>query len=63
MAFYPDGYRDLTHAYQRAAVETTTFASHNLIAEFSPEIGKTFKALHFPDKFISILLPPDTPKP
>ena len=63
MAFYPDGYRDITHAYQRAAVETTTFASHNLIAEFSPEIVQVFRALHFPDKLTSALLPPDTPKP
>ena len=63
MAFYPDGYRDLTHAYQRAAVETTTFASHNLIAEFSPEIVHVLRALGISDKFTSIILPPDTPKP
>ena len=63
MAFYPDGYRDITHAYQRAAVETTTFASHNLIAEFSPEIVHVLRALKFPDKFTSAILPPDTPKP
>ena len=63
MAFYPDGYRDITHAYQRAAVETTTFASHNLIAEFSPEIVHVLRAIHVPDKLASALLPPDTPKP
>ena len=60
MAFYPDGYRDITHAYQRAAVETTSFAAHNLIEEFSPEIVHVLRAMHFPDRVADAFLPPTT---
>jgi hypothetical protein len=57
MAFYPDGFRDITHAYQRAAVETTTFASHNLVAEFSPEIVLILHKLHVSDRIANTFLP------
>jgi hypothetical protein len=63
MAFYPDGFRDITHAYQRGAVETTTFASHNLIAEFSPEIIKVLRKLHVSDRITDAFLPIDPHKP
>lgn len=59
MAFYPDGFNDLTHAYQRAAIETTTFASHNLIAEFSPEIVRVLHKLHISDRIAGAFLPPE----
>ena len=59
MAFYPDGFNDLTHAYQRAAIETTTFASHNLIAEFSPEIVRILHKLHISDRIAGAFLPPE----
>lgn len=59
MAYYPDGFNDLTHAYQRAAVEVTNFAAHNLIAEFSPELAALAHKLHFPDRIADSFLPPD----
>jgi hypothetical protein len=59
LPIYPHGYNDVTHSYQRSAVELTSFASHNLIAEFSPEIIHVFKALHLPDGFSNAVLPYD----
>lgn len=61
MAFYPDGYNDFTHAYQRAAIETTSFASHNLIAEFSPEIVRALHKMHISDRIADAFLPPVSP--
>lgn len=61
MAFYPDGYNDFTHAYQRAAMETTSFASHNLIAEFSPEIIRALHKMHISDRIADAFLPPASP--
>jgi hypothetical protein len=46
MSWEPDGFDDATHAYQRSAVELTTFAGHNLIAEFSPELSRIAVKLH-----------------
>jgi hypothetical protein len=60
MTFYPDGFRDITHAYQRASIETTTFASRNLVAEFSPEIVLILHKLHVSDRIASALLPQTT---
>jgi hypothetical protein len=61
MAFYPDGYNDFTHAYQRGAVETSSFASHNLIAEFSPEIVRVLHAFHISDRIADAFLPAESP--
>jgi hypothetical protein len=59
MAIYPDGFNDTTHAYQHAALESTSFVAHNLIAEFSPEITSILHKLHFPDRLANAFLPPD----
>jgi hypothetical protein len=61
MAFYPDGYDDFTHAYQRAAIETTSFASHNLLAEFSPEIVRALHKMHVSDRIANAFIPPISP--
>jgi hypothetical protein len=60
MAFYPDGFNDFTHAYQHASVESATFAAHNLIAEFSPEIVRLLHKLHFSDHVADAFLPPES---
>jgi hypothetical protein len=57
MAWEPDGFDDVTHAYQRSAVELSSFASHNLIAEFSPELNKLAIKFHL-GKAHSTLMPP-----
>jgi hypothetical protein len=59
MSYEPVGFDDFTHAYQRSAVEFTTFASHNLLAEFAPEIGLGLHKLHFPDRIANSFLPAD----
>jgi len=46
MAWVPDGFDDVTHAYQRSAVELTAFASHNLVLEFSPELSRILVKVH-----------------
>lgn len=60
MAIYPHGYNDFTHSYQRAAIESSTFASHNLFAEFSPEIVRVLHMLHFSDRIANAFLPPES---
>jgi len=59
MAIYPDGFNDTTHAWQRAAVEMTTFAAHNMVAEFSPEMSRILRRLHFSDRIADSFLPAD----
>ena len=61
MAFYPDGFNDFTHAYQHGAVETTSFASHNLVAEFSPEIVRALRKCHVPERITNTFLPATAP--
>jgi hypothetical protein len=63
MAYEPQGFNDATHGYQRAAVELTDFVSHNLTAEFSPEIAHIAHKLHFPDRIADSFLPPDRKQP
>jgi hypothetical protein len=63
MAFLPDGFNDTTHAYQRAAVEVTNFASHNVIAEFSPELAALAHKLHLPGWIANSFLPADRKQP
>jgi hypothetical protein len=46
MAWEPDGFNDITHAYQRTAVEFAAFGGHNLLEEFSPEIHRMRVRLH-----------------
>jgi hypothetical protein len=59
MAIYPDGMNDVTHAGQRAAVELGRFGTHNVVAEFSPEIAEILHTLHFPDRITNSVLPLD----
>jgi hypothetical protein len=59
MAYYPDGFNDVTHAYQRSAVEVTNFTAHNLIAEFSPELALLARKFHLPGKIAESFLPAD----
>ncbi|HTJ29101.1 MAG TPA: hypothetical protein VL346_01285 [Acidobacteriaceae bacterium] len=40
MLWEPDGFDDVTHAYQRTAVELGGYGSTNLLYEFSPELTK-----------------------
>lgn len=63
MTWEPSGFDDTTHAYQRAALEMTTFAGHNVIAEFSPELSRLTHKLHIPDRWINSLLPQDRNQP
>jgi len=63
MAYYPPGYNDTAHSLQRAEWETTTFASHNLIAEFAPEIYHVAHLFHFPSRMADSLLPADRRQP
>jgi len=57
MAYYPDGYNDFTHAYQHASIELTSFASHNLLAEFAPEIVRALHKMHVSDRIANAFLP------
>lgn len=59
MGIYPDGFNDTTHAYQRAAWQMTSFVSHNMVAEFAPEIAHVLHKFHFPDRVADSFLPPD----
>ena len=58
-AFYPSGFSDGTHAGQRTIWEFSTFASHNLTSEFSPEIGKILHKARVPDFVVRAFLPND----
>ena len=40
MAWEPDGFDDVTHAYQRSAVELGGYGSTNILYEFSPELTR-----------------------
>jgi hypothetical protein len=57
MAFYPNGFRDATHAFERGTAQMSSFATHNLLDEFSPEIGRVLRWMHLPDAVVSKLLP------
>ena len=46
MLFEPDGFNDVTHAYQRSAVEFAGYGSSNLLDEFSPEFTKLLVKCH-----------------
>jgi len=59
MAIYPDGFNDATHAWQHAALEVSSFAAHNVVAEFSPEISRVLRKLHFSDRIADSFLPAD----
>jgi len=42
------GYSDAVHGYQHVAIELSSFAGQNLIAEFYPELAKVARKLHLP---------------
>ena len=58
MAWEPDGFNDSTHAWQRSAVELSSFASHNLIEEFSPELNRILVKFHMAHANAALLPPP-----
>lgn len=47
-AYLPAGYNDLHHAEIRSALGLSSFATRNLLTEFSPEIGRMTRHLHLP---------------
>ena len=63
MAWEPNGFDDVTHAYQRSAVELTAFAGRNLVAEFSPEFNRILTKLHLEHTTGAIMPPPATTTP
>jgi hypothetical protein len=48
MAYLPDGFNDVTHAGQRAAVQLGLTAGANLAREFAPEWYPFVKKIHLP---------------
>ena len=60
MPYEPAGYNDFTHGTQRAAVEFSTYAVNNLVTEFSPELCRTMKAMHFPQGVAKTLVRGDS---
>lgn len=42
----PDGFNDVTHAYQRAAVEFSGYGESNILSEFSPELTHLLGKVH-----------------
>lgn len=63
MTYEPNGWDDVTHAYQRTAVELGDFGVHNVLTEFSPEIAKLFHKLHMPDKVANAFMPEHPGRP
>jgi hypothetical protein len=57
MLFYPDGFRDVTHAYQRASWDGLLFVARNVLTEFSPEITETLHKMHISDGLSKTFLP------
>lgn len=53
----PDGFNDTIHAGQRASMETITFASHNLLSEFAPELLRLTHKTHLPERVASAFIP------
>jgi hypothetical protein len=48
MAYLPDGFKDPTHAGQRALSEFMTIGIANLAGEFAPELAPIVRKLHIP---------------
>lgn len=55
----PDGFNDTTHGGQRALIELTTFASHNLLSEFAPELQRFARKTHLPARVAGAFIPED----
>ena len=47
-AYLPNGYSDTSHAFNRMAIEFSSFAVTNLAQEFTPEFRRLGKRLHLP---------------
>ncbi len=56
MPYEPAGYDDFTHGVQRGAVEFASYAGHNLVTEFSPELYRTARSMHVPERFAKIFV-------
>lgn len=46
MTWEPNGFNDVTHAYQRSSLELLAFVARNLAAEFAPERRRMLFKLH-----------------
>jgi hypothetical protein len=42
----PDGFNDTSHALERSAIQFATYAGHNLLLEFSPQLSRGLVKLH-----------------
>jgi len=42
----PDGFNNTAHALERSSVQFATYAGHNLLLEFSPELARGLIKLH-----------------
>jgi len=42
----PDGFNNPSHALERASIDMATYAGHNLLLEFSPELTRGLIKLH-----------------
>ena len=56
MPYEPEGFNDFTHATQRAGVEIATYAGHNVVTEFSPEIYRMLRAMHVPLRLAHVFI-------
>jgi hypothetical protein len=64
MAYEPAGFNDVTHSYQRAALELPRFGIRNLRSEFTPEIHEIVVKLHIPRTAAkTVTLPPSQSQP
>lgn len=62
MAWEPSGFNDVTHAYQRAAVELGGYGSTNVLYEFSPELTRLLIKCHL-GRFRSLMPTPPVDAP
>jgi hypothetical protein len=62
MPYEPAGYNDIPHATGRAGIELATYAGHNLVTEFSPELYRGLRAMHFPEGIAHVFVSEDPGK-
>jgi hypothetical protein len=58
MAYEPNGFNDVTHAYQRSALEFTRYIVGNQLAEFSPQLFRLLHGMHLPRKAVAAVTAP-----
>ena len=62
MAWEPDGFNDVTHAYQRSAVALGGYGVRNVLTEFTPELTRLLVKWHM-GRFQSLMPNPPVDKP